>query len=201
MSRVWNDSQAIYGMKQFLRITLNGLTILSAMLMLVFIAMCVRSLWRCDEVNFTTPNHHNYGFYSESSYMGVWTIPGVPDQPGWVWTKHAPALPSIIEYADKEYANFRFVRLPGICGVRRPSTYGDNVEHLLFVHFLYPVILLALLPLNWMRKYRGNRWRLKASMGCCQNCGYDLRATPERCPECGTFATKKVPADDLLHNR
>jgi hypothetical protein len=44
-------------------------------------------------------------------------------------------------------------------------------------------LLLAVLPglriAMWDRERR--RWRA----GLCRRCGYDLRATPDRCPECG----------------
>jgi hypothetical protein len=50
----------------------------------------------------------------------------------------------------------------------------------------------AVLPVVWVRRRLTRRRRLGA--GLCQRCGYDLRATPGRCPECGAVPDGKGTA-------
>lgn len=61
--------------------------------------------------------------------------------------------------------------------------------HVLLVQMGAGLTLLAFVfQFPWARRrLQREEWKRQ---GRCMECGYDLRATPERCPECGAVASK-----------
>ena len=70
--------------------------------------------------------------------------------------------------------------------VTRVKQWGLVADDVRVPYWLLAVVT-GVLPAAWLRRRR--RERRTRLLGLCPRCGYDLRATPGRCPECG-----KVPA-------
>ncbi len=62
-----------------------------------------------------------------------------------------------------------------------------------FPHWLV-VLVTLIVPIACLLQFR--RRRRMARLGFCLTCGYDLRASAERCPECGT----PIPLENAIQN-
>jgi hypothetical protein len=71
------------------------------------------------------------------------------------------------------------------------DTYDEGIQ------FCLPqwaaILMTAALPALWMHSAKRDlRARWRARHGRCHECGYDLRASPDCCPECGTPVPREV---------
>ena len=75
-------------------------------------------------------------------------------------------------------------------GISGPGL-GRGVAYRAWTAPYWAIVGVLLLPVVGRAGLIGMRRRAWGP-GCCAKCGYDLRATPERCPECGSVYSRVV---------
>ena len=94
------------------------------------------------------------------------------------------------QYLSTQSRGFAFVRAPDGAG---PSGYPWLRHGLLAFPYWFAVLVFAALPAWWLSAWHRRRRRAaRRAAGQCVACGYDLRASPDRCPECGALAAAAV---------
>jgi hypothetical protein len=71
--------------------------------------------------------------------------------------------------------------------------FSTIIYYLLFNIWMLLGVTLLLGGIVAHREWQRRRRETWIAQGCCAQCGYDLRATPERCPECGRDARLDEP--------
>lgn len=148
-------------------------TILSATSLLLCVAMVMLWLasWRMSPRFWS---HVTMGSWGSAIEITCVRYPG--DQT--IWKRH-----SYSEF-KRTYAGI-FISLDHFTDVPGNPLVGFMVS----VPYSRIVVALAILPVAWFVR-RLVVLQRHALPGLCSNCGYDLRATPDRCPECGVVPGK-----------
>ena len=140
----------------------NLVTLLSLLLCVAVVGLWVRS-YRVSDILERSNGHRHFALHSVNGLMGV-VFQRLPDdvgRHGLLWTVEDV----IVDYsAGRALVRFEW-----------------RTSHILFPQWVI-VILSATLPAVTLRRIMRRRRRVSTA---CGHCGYDLRATPDRCPECG----------------
>jgi hypothetical protein len=181
---------------RLLRHLLNAATVLSLLLCAATVGLWARSYWVCDSAKWWHPTKRvAYAVACSRGRVGFETYErrypmNSPDHykkpPGAYATEPLPASefeegwPVPLE-TRRTFMGFAYLS----------ATLYGAVTTRIYIVPLWPVTLLtALAPARYWLGDRKRRWR---ASGFCSSCGYDLRATPDRCPECGAIP-KEVKA-------
>ena len=157
----------------------NVATALSLLLCVAAVVLWVRSYWVGDQIQLShridAARYRLLTVASFEGYLDVETQEVVYDStdPSWIAHHFRVGLFSFRPQGSSIWNRIGFERVESL----DPQAFE-------FIAPLWPLVLFAaVLPcfgiLRWIRLAR------RPSRERCLRCGYDLRATPDRCPECG----------------
>jgi hypothetical protein len=161
----------------------NFILRISALLCVVFAVFWIRSLWRSDLVFFQRMQQSGTPSFLES-HNEIW-LASASGTVSFGWSVWRDSLPH-----PRGPWN-RIVRSQAAAtwsDLQLHATWRGSPLRTMWISSLYVPYPLAMLvcslPLlgRWVAKRRRKR---RDAMNLCRGCGYDLRASPERCPECG----------------
>ena len=175
-------------MKRLRRLAWNVLAAMSALLCVTTVLLWPRSYYFYDQIQWTGSTHAasvEY-FAGRIEIQGFW-VPGnserIEEPSGFSYSSDPVGPAPVYDLAE----SYGYTKCLGIAfrGDTLTGGYGPPYHSCLVVlPFWMLVVTLALLP-AWRTRTLVKRKR--AGVNVCRSCGYDLRATPLRCPECGTI--------------
>ena len=170
---------------------LDGLSAVLLLLCLAAVAARVRSHFRIDEAGWRDGGRGYIQFASERGQVVLTHVGEYRGETSMLIGYRVRA----ITRQDRDHprtrplghywGGFQFFHLPD-----RPNSNLGDFRGVALPHWFLAALCLPLPLYRFGPRLRNRlRGRRRAARGLCPACGYDLRATPDRCPECGTAPT------------
>jgi len=169
---------------------LNAIAALSLLLLcLATVSLWVRSYWVSDWISWSSDGPTNFNIITGRGKF-VLTKVTQTDGSSWQgrgWQRSGQAPYDPID-AWQVWSTERLTIFNVITWGRRASSDGSTQSlTVMLPYWLVAILTFAFPCVQIIRRFPRDR-RIRA--GLCPICGYDLRATPGRCPECGTVPEK-----------